>query len=235
MLVLCLLTNTPNNVRTAQALSTKGLLCMTTGNACVCTCQTFCPLQQVHHLTISCKSVHIPMPTRPPSLEYSTSHPCSKCARRGLRDCGHFLFKDHHACTLSGCWGVHLAAAFMVSGYMGVTKPLYRGRQDKWLAQSKPHGVWRYGFDTPEEGAEWLAKQLELKDVGALARGRPSSELAVSGYRGVVRHLRPTGKPYFEARARGVTVSTHATDVGAAMVVAKKRRVSVESLKKSSR
>ena len=141
---------------------------------------------------------------------------------------------------LSGCWRVHLVAAFMASGYVGVTKPMYRGRQDKWLAQSKPHGVWRYGFDTPEEGAEWLAKQLKLKDVGALARsstGGPSPELAVSGYRGVVRHLRPTGKPYFEARARktlrGVTVSScHATDVEAAMVVAKKRRVSVKSLKK---
>ena len=136
---------------------------------------------------------------------------------------------------MSGCWGVHLVAAFMVSGYTGVTKPLYRGRQDKWLAQSKPHGVWRYGFDTPEEGAEWLANQLKLKDVGALARsstGGPSPQLAVSGYQGVVRHLRPAGKPYFEARARGVTVSSHATYVEAAMAVAKKRRVSVESLKK---
>ena len=125
----------------------------------------------------------------------------------------------------------------MASGYVGVTKPLYRGRQDKWLAQSKPHGVWRYGFDTPEEGAEWLAKQLKLKDVGALARsstGGPSPELAVSGYQGVVRHLRPTGKPFFEARAGGVTVSSHATDVEAAMVVAKKRRVSVESMKKTA-
>ena len=158
---------------------------------------------------------------------------CAHCW--GVGDCSHFLFKDHHACTLSGCWEVHLVAAFMASGYAGVTKPLYRGRQDKWLAQSKPHGVWRYGFDTPEEGAEWLAKQLKLKDVGALARsstGGPSPELAVSGYQGVVRHLRPTGKPFFEARARGVTVSCHATDVEAAMVVAKKRRVSVESLKK---
>ena len=82
----------------------------------------------------------------------------------------------------------------MASGYVGVTKPLYRGRRNKWLAQSKPHGVWRYGFDTPEEGAEWLAKQLKLKDVGALARsstGGPSPELAVSGYQGVVCHVRP--------------------------------------------
>ena len=137
---------------------------------------------------------------------------------------------------LSGCWGVHLVAAFMASGYKGVTKPLYRGRRNKWLAQSKPHGVWRYGFDTPEEGAEWLAKQLKLKDVGALARsstGGPSPELAVCGYHGVVRHVRPTGKPYFEARARGVVISRHATDVAAARVVAKKRRVSVESLKKT--
>ena len=72
--------------------------------------------------------------------------------------------------------------------------------------------------------------------LGALARsstGGLSPQLAVSGYQGVVRHLRPTGKPYFEARARGVTVSScHATDVEAAMVVAKKRRVSVKSLKK---
>ena len=98
---------------------------------------------------------------------------------------------------MSGCWGVHLAAASMASGYMGVTKPLYRGRQDKWLAQSKPHGVWRYGFDTPHEGAEWLAKQLKLKGLGGLARSSrgPSPELAVSGYHGVVRHVRPTGKP----------------------------------------
>ena len=128
---------------------------------------------------------------------------------------------------MSGCWGVHLAAASMASGYVGVTKPLYRGRH-KWLAQSKPHGVWRYGFDTQEEAAEWLAKQLKLKDVGALARsstGGPSPELAVSGYRGVVCHVRPTGKPFFEARARGVLISSHATDVAAARVVAKKRRV----------
>ena len=134
---------------------------------------------------------------------------------------------------MSGCWGVHLAAASMASGYVGVTKPLYKGRH-KWLAQSGPHGVWRYGFDTQEEAAEWLAKQLKLKDVGALARPSegPSPELAVCGYHGVVRHVRPTGKPYFEARARGVVISRHATDVAAARVVAKKRRVSVESLKK---
>ena len=75
---------------------------------------------------------------------------------------------------------------------------------------------------------------MKLKDVGALARPSegPSPELAVCGYHGVVRHVRPTGKPYFEARARGETVSCHATDVAAAMVVAKKLRVSVESLKK---
>ena len=136
---------------------------------------------------------------------------------------------------LSGCWGVHLVAAFMASGYKGVTKPLYRGRRNKWLAQSKPHGVWRYGFKTAEAAAAWLAQQLKLRDVGALARSStrgPSPELAVSGYHGVVRHLRPSGKPYFEARARGVTVSCHATDVEAARVVAKRRRVSVESLKK---
>mgnify|MGYP003306338982 CR=1 FL=1 len=64
--------------------------------------------------------------------------------------------------------------------------------------------------------------------------GGPSPELAVSGYEGVVRHLRPTGKPYFEARAKGVAVSCHATDVEAPMAVAKKRRVSVESLKKTA-
>ena len=73
--------------------------------------------------------------------------------------------------------------------------------------------------------------------LGVLARsstGGPSPELAVSGYQGVVRHLWPTGKPYFEARARGVVSSRHATDVAAARVVAKKRRVSVESLKKKA-
>ena len=138
-------------------------------------------------------------------------------------------------CTLSGCWGVHLVAAFMVARYKGVTKPYYRGRQDKWLAQSKPHGIWRYGFDTQEEGAEWLAKQLKLKDVGALARistRGPSPELYISGYWGVICHLRPRGKAFFEARVGGTTVSSHATDIAAAKVVAKKRRVSVESLKK---
>ena len=121
----------------------------------------------------------------------------------------------------------------MASRYVGVTNPSYKGRH-KWLAQSGPHGVWRYGFDTREEAAEWLAKQLKLKDVGALARPSegPSPELAVCGYHGVVRHVRPTGKPYFEATARGVVISRHATDVAAARVVAKKRRVSVESLKK---
>ena len=122
----------------------------------------------------------------------------------------------------------------MASGYVGVTNPLYKGRH-KWLAQSGPHGVWRYGFDTQEEAAEWLAKQLKLKDVGALARpsAGPSPELAVCGYHGVVRHVRPTGKPYFEALARrGVVISRHATDVAAARVVAKKRCVRVESLKK---
>ena len=80
-----------------------------------------------------------------------------------------------------------------------------------------------------------FAKQLKLKDVGALARpsAGPSPELAVCGYHGVVRHVRPTGKPYFEALARrGVVISRHATDVAAARVVAKKRCVRVESLKK---
>ena len=123
-------------------------------------------------------------------------------------------------------------------GFKGVTNPLYRGRQDKWLAQSKPHGIWRHGFDTELEAAGWLAQQLKIKDVGALARASqpagPSAHLVVSPYMGVVVHERVStgGKPFFEARVDGKRVSCHDSAHAAAQVVAKKRRVRIESLKK---
>ena len=118
-------------------------------------------------------------------------------------------------------------------GFVGVSKPLYRGRQDKWLVQNKPHGIWRYGFDTELEAAEWLAKQLKVKDVGELARDQPSHLLVVSRYVGVVVHERSAGgKPFFEARVHGKCVSCHISADAAAQVVAKKLGVRVESLKK---
>ena len=122
-------------------------------------------------------------------------------------------------------------------GFVGVSKPLYRGRQDKWLVQNKPHGIWRYGFDTELEAAEWLAKQLKVKDVGELARDQPSqshsAHLVVSRYVGVVVHERSAGgKPFFEARVHGKRVSCHISADAAARVVAKKLGVRVESLRK---
>ena len=72
-----------------------------------------------------------------------------------------------------------------------------------------------------------------LAGIGNEANFHCVPEQESCGYHGVVRHVQPTGKPYFEATARrGVVISRHATDVAAARVVAKKRRVSVESLKK---
>ena len=130
--------------------------------------------------------------------------------------------------------GGRVGSADNMAGFKGVTRCLRHGQHVRWLAQSKPHGLWKHGFQTRLAAAEWLAKQLRVS-VSHLARGAkgrlgcPSPHLAVSAFHGVIARQRAGHAPYFEARVVG---SCHATALAAARVVAKKHRTTIKKLMK---
>ena len=119
----------------------------------------------------------------------------------------------------------------MKSLFVGVSKPAYRGRG--WVAQSKPDGLWKGGFDSQEEAAAWLANALGVRRQSLLRQvSAKPPELVVSRFRGVVHRRRSHGG-LWEARGQGGTyISSHKSEQGAAKVVARVRGVPVSKLKR---
>ena len=48
------------------------------------------------------------------------------------------------------------------SKYVGVSRPLLRGKSCGWVAQKKSAGLYKARFATQELAAAWLAKELKL-------------------------------------------------------------------------
>lgn len=124
-----------------------------------------------------------------------------------------------------------------VSRYVGVSRPLIKGKPAGWLAQFKRAGVWRAGFKSQVAAAQWLAKTLRVKPE-ALRKRRTKprgthEELGVSYYRGVVPHRRGAdGRCRWAAWARGRRWGAFSSQAAAAKEVARILRVSTQSLAK---
>ena len=120
----------------------------------------------------------------------------------------------------------------MAARFRGVSQTWYRGKF-KRFAQNKPLRIWRHGFRTRGAAAEWLARKLKKKVSELQAHQGPTPIVAMSPYEGVVAHRRENGQPpVFEARFRGVLISTHCSAIAAAAVVAKKTRKTIRQLAK---
>ena len=119
---------------------------------------------------------------------------------------------------------------------MGVTQPSIRGKRRGWVAQHRTAGVWKGGFRTNLEAAEWLAAQLKVS-VSSLLRGKPdrcsgvSEWLPTSSYRGVIVRKRKAGC-LFETRVPKQPPKTFRNEQDAAAHVARCLGVPVKTLKK---
>ena len=132
----------------------------------------------------------------------------------------------------SGCWGVGALGAMVK--YRGVSRPTIKGVAGKWLAQHKNNPrVWKKGFRTQRAAAEWLADKLGVDVSDMEAKTALSSQLPMSVHHGVVAHRRDIGRAtMWEARHLGKLISSHTSELGAARVVAKLRRTSVDNIRK---
>jgi len=134
--------------------------------------------------------------------------------------------------------GLHCVSVFrwlrvMLVRFVGVTRPQYRNRG--WVAQHRGSGVWKGGFQSAEQAARWLAKQLGTRpsSLATLARTKPRTKLPMltpSRYRGVVVKRRSGGRILWEARVKGKVLRSFVSEEAAAAAVARSRRVSVASL-----
>ena len=121
----------------------------------------------------------------------------------------------------------------MASRYRGVTRPTIKGKIRGWVAQSKVAGVWRSGFTSQEQAAEWLASKLGVKKA-SLRKARHvvvPETYGMSRYIGVVphRHTRD-GTRRWAARVPGHWLGTFGCQTEAARAVARQLGVRLRTL-----
>lgn len=127
--------------------------------------------------------------------------------------------------------------AQMASRYRGVSKPEVRG-QRVWLAQHKEHPrVWKKGFSTQDEAAQWLAKALGVKKssllrVPASQRSRVRKELVLSSFRGIVLRHRAHGLLWEARQPGGTSLGCYSSQLEAAKALARVLGVPVMKLRK---
>ena len=126
----------------------------------------------------------------------------------------------------------------MVLLYRGVTKPRSRA-SGGWLASKKEPRLWKNGFATQDEAAEWLAKALGVKKSSLLRvpvsrrpRRRVHKELVLSKFRGVVLRHRPHGFLWEARRPGGASLGCYGSEIEAAKALARVLGVPVKSLKR---
>ena len=124
----------------------------------------------------------------------------------------------------------------MASRYRGVTQPRIRG-QRFWLAQSWQPRLWKSGFSTEDEAAEWLAKALGVRKrsllrVPASPRSQVRKELVLSHFHGVVPRHRPHGVLWEARRPGSIPLGGYSSELEAAKALAGVLGVPVEKLKR---
>ena len=114
------------------------------------------------------------------------------------------------------------------------------GGRRRYLAQSRVAGAYRARFTSARAAAKWLAKQLKVKVdslVVSTGRGRrggrgvPFHQAPMSRFEGVIFHAN-RGEPRWEVREFGQVIFTTGSEKAAAVFLARRRGVEVQTLRK---